>query len=75
MKEDCPSATAQRVAMYRAAHQVLDNPTVFDNPLEFRILGMKDVPMPSSDPGWSDQTPFSENYGENYGDTYLIHQP
>ncbi|HEX7647211.1 MAG TPA: class I SAM-dependent methyltransferase [Noviherbaspirillum sp.] len=34
-----PSKTALRVAMLRAAHQVLDDPVVFDDPFAFRILG------------------------------------
>ena len=34
-----PSRTALRVAMLRAAHQVLDEPVVFDDPVAMRILG------------------------------------
>jgi len=34
-----PSLTAQRVAMHRAAHQLLDNPRVFEDPLAIAILG------------------------------------
>lgn len=34
-----PSRTAQEVALYRAAHQLLDRPPVFDDPLALRILG------------------------------------
>jgi methyltransferase (TIGR00027 family) len=41
MIEARPSATALRVAMRRAAHQFLDVPTVFDDPLALRILGEK----------------------------------
>jgi len=41
MIEARPSATAQRVAMRRAAHQFLDVPKVFDDPLALRILGDK----------------------------------
>jgi methyltransferase (TIGR00027 family) len=37
---DCPSTTALRVAVRRAAHQVLDDPRVFDDPLALRILGL-----------------------------------
>ncbi len=33
MKLNNPSLTANRVAMMRAAHQILDNPIVFNNPL------------------------------------------
>ena len=39
MKEGQPSATAQRVAIRRAAHQLLDRPKVFDDPLALRIIG------------------------------------
>jgi methyltransferase (TIGR00027 family) len=41
MIEARPSVTAQRVAMRRAAHQFLDVPKVFDDPLALRILGDK----------------------------------
>jgi methyltransferase (TIGR00027 family) len=34
-----PSFTAQRVAMHRAGHQLLDNPQVFEDPLAIAILG------------------------------------
>jgi methyltransferase (TIGR00027 family) len=34
-----PSFTAQRVAMHRAAHQLLDNPQVFEDQLAIAILG------------------------------------
>jgi len=33
--------TAERVALRRAAHQVLDVPPVFDDPLALRIVGLK----------------------------------
>jgi methyltransferase (TIGR00027 family) len=39
MIEARPSATAQRVAMRRAAHQLIDIPKVFEDPLALRILG------------------------------------
>jgi methyltransferase (TIGR00027 family) len=39
MKPDQPSATAFRVAMRRAAHQILDRPTVMDDPIALRIVG------------------------------------
>jgi len=39
MKEARPSVTAQRVAMRRAAHQILDDPKVFEDPLAERIIG------------------------------------
>ncbi len=39
MREGRPSATAFRVAVRRAAHQILDRPKVFDDPLAVPILG------------------------------------
>jgi methyltransferase (TIGR00027 family) len=39
MKEDQPSRTAQLVAVRRAAHQLLDKPKVFDDPLALSIIG------------------------------------
>jgi methyltransferase (TIGR00027 family) len=39
MLENTPSHTAKRVALRRAAHQVLDHPRVFDDPLALRIVG------------------------------------
>jgi hypothetical protein len=50
MKENCASATALRVAMGRAAHQMMDDPKVFYDPLVFRILGVETVSAPQSDP-------------------------
>ena len=59
MIENCPSATALRVAMRRAAHQIMDDPKVFDDPLALRILGVENVSAPQSDPKWLEQTPLS----------------
>lgn len=39
MIESRPSATAFRVAVRRAAHQLVDDPKVFDDPLALRIIG------------------------------------
>src|SRR5262245_60292769 len=39
MKPEQPSATAYRVAMRRAAHQILDQPKVLDDPIALRIVG------------------------------------
>jgi methyltransferase (TIGR00027 family) len=39
VKEGRASVTAQRVAMCRAAHQLLDHPRVFDDPLAVTIVG------------------------------------
>ncbi|RXH55148.1 class I SAM-dependent methyltransferase [Granulicella sibirica] len=39
MDEALPSRTAVRVALRRAAHQLVDSPLVFEDPLAVRILG------------------------------------
>jgi methyltransferase (TIGR00027 family) len=39
MQEEKFSRTAQRVAIRRAEHQLLDRPRVFDDPLALRIIG------------------------------------
>ncbi|RWU04238.1 SAM-dependent methyltransferase [Pseudodesulfovibrio sp. S3] len=39
MKQDTPSLTAYRVALMRAAHQIYDNPTVFEDPVALAIIG------------------------------------
>jgi methyltransferase (TIGR00027 family) len=39
VQEEKPSATAWRVALARAAHQILDTPKIFDDPLALRIVG------------------------------------
>lgn len=39
MHEARPSRTAERVAIRRAAHQLLDKPRVFDDPLAISIIG------------------------------------
>lgn len=39
MREDRPSRTAERVALRRAAHQLLDRPLVFEDPLALAIIG------------------------------------
>jgi O-methyltransferase involved in polyketide biosynthesis len=41
MNQDRPSLTAHKVAMMRAAHQVLDNPKVFEDPIALRIVGTR----------------------------------
>ena len=59
MKEDRPSATARRVAMRRAAHQLLDDPKVFDDPLALRIIGREDESALRADPHQFDRTPLA----------------
>lgn len=56
MHIDCPSTTALRVAVRRAAHQVLDHPGIFDDPLALRVLGL-DAAAP--DRSWLDDTPLT----------------
>jgi methyltransferase (TIGR00027 family) len=41
MASDRPSATAQGAAILRAAHQVLDDPRVFVDPLATKIIGLQ----------------------------------
>ncbi len=50
MKERRPSATAQRVAMRRAVHQLLDDPPVFDDPVALRIIGKESASALRADP-------------------------
>jgi methyltransferase (TIGR00027 family) len=38
MKPNHPSPSAAEVAIYRAAHQVLDDPRIFDDPLAMRVI-------------------------------------
>lgn len=59
MIEGCPSETALRVAMRRAAHQILDDPKVFDDPLALRILGVENGSAQPPDPKWLEETPLS----------------
>ncbi len=48
-----PSRTAQRVALRRAAHQVLDHPRVFEDPLAIPILGGEAETPRSVEPPYS----------------------
>ena len=50
MKPDRPSATAYRVAMRRAAHQILDRPVVLDDPIALRIVGTRGATAIHEDP-------------------------
>ena len=45
-----PSRSALMVAMLRAAHQLLDTPKVFDDPLALRILGAEHEAQVRTDP-------------------------
>jgi len=57
MNKDRPSETAWKVAMRRAAHQVLDHPAVYRDPLALRMVGMGDEPASSASGSWREQTP------------------
>jgi methyltransferase (TIGR00027 family) len=50
MQEGKFSRTAQRVAIRRAAHQVLDYPRVLDDPLALRIIGVEKAGELKSNP-------------------------
>jgi methyltransferase (TIGR00027 family) len=41
LQEGEPSRTARIAALHRAAHQLLDGPLVFDDPLALRIIGLE----------------------------------
>lgn len=51
MRPDTPSATAMRVAIRRAAHQLLDRPLVLDDPLAVRIIGEQAADAIRANPG------------------------
>lgn len=57
MQANDPSTTALHVAMHRAAHQVLDQPRVFDDPLARCVLGTEHASQLETDPRWTEQTP------------------
>ncbi|MCF6248737.1 MAG: class I SAM-dependent methyltransferase [Desulfobacula sp.] len=43
MKQNCPSLTAKKVAVMRAAHQILDSPKIFEDPIALSIIGTQGV--------------------------------
>jgi methyltransferase (TIGR00027 family) len=57
MIESRPSRTAERVAMRRAAHQLLDDPRVHDDPLALAILGDVQAAAMRADPRRFDDGP------------------
>lgn len=59
MIEDCPSKTALRVGLRRAAHQLLDTPLIFDDPLALSILSLDPASSLQSSPGWLQDTPLA----------------
>jgi len=50
MQPERPSRTALRVAMRRAAHQILDRPLVLDDPVALRIVGEERAAEIAADP-------------------------
>lgn len=59
MQVNRPSATCFRVAVHRAAHQLLDNPKVFDDPLAVRIVGHEAAAALQADPRQFEDSPVS----------------
>ena len=59
MKDDRPSTTAQGVAMMRAAHQLLDDPRVFDDPVAMAMIGKDAAAFIAADPHRVDPSPLS----------------
>ncbi|HVP76386.1 MAG TPA: SAM-dependent methyltransferase [Thermodesulfobacteriota bacterium] len=51
--------TAERVAMRRAAHQLLDDPKIFDDPVALRIIGKESALALQADPRQYESTPLS----------------
>jgi len=45
-----PSATAQGAAILRAAHQILDQPLILDDPIALRMIGTESQSLLQSDP-------------------------
>jgi len=59
MEDKCPSSTALRVAIRRAAHQVLDHPKIFEDPLALRILKLDRASVQDQNQTWLEDTPLS----------------
>ncbi len=57
MEEDCPSSSAMRVAIHRAAHQILDQPKIFDDPLALRVLGLEGASPQDATRKWLEDSP------------------
>jgi methyltransferase (TIGR00027 family) len=56
-----PSRTAWRVALRRAAHQLLDRPLVLEDPIALRILGAEPAAALKADPGRFETGPLSSH--------------
>ena len=61
MKEGRRSGTAERVAMRRAAHQLYDQPLIFEDPLAVRILS-EDAAARVRDSAEEEQTPWARGF-------------
>lgn len=59
MEQNQPSATAHDVAMHRAAHQLLDEPRVFEDPLALAIIGRDKASALRADPRMTETTRLS----------------
>ncbi|MCF8034252.1 MAG: SAM-dependent methyltransferase [Desulfarculaceae bacterium] len=59
MRKGQASRTAQRVATHRAAHQLLDDPKVLDDPLALALLGPDAAAALEADPQSANATPIS----------------
>lgn len=60
MHEGQPSGTAERVAVERAAHQLLDSPLVLDDPLAIRVIAPEHRRELEEDPERHDRSPISK---------------
>jgi methyltransferase (TIGR00027 family) len=59
MEKGRPSPTAQRVALRRAAHQLLDDPRILNDPVALRIIGREEASALRADPRLSETSRIS----------------
>lgn len=59
MEKGKPSPTAERVALRRAAHQLLDDPKILDDPVALRIIGREKASALCADPRRSETSRIS----------------
>lgn len=59
MIEGRPSRTAQRVALRRAAHQLIDRPLVHEDPIALRIIGAEQAAALRADPAQFERGPIA----------------
>src|SRR6188472_183233 len=60
MFEGQPSRTAERVALERAAHQLLDSPKLLDDPYAIRVISADDRRELEKHPDRHDRSPLSK---------------